>query len=65
MSENEKNNLIDSMVPSWTDSDKSKAESFRKGVQHFKGLEATPLLDTYGLKKKFPEFKYTSPKAGK
>lgn len=60
MSENEKDKLADSLFPNWADTDKSRAEAFRKGVQHFQSLESTPNLDQYNLKTPFPIPKYKS-----
>lgn len=60
----EKDQLINSLLPAWSDSEATRKEAFRKGVQHFKSLEATPNLDQYGLKTPFPEVPYVSQKTG-
>lgn len=58
MSEDAKEELVDSMLPSWTDTDGSMAEAHRKGVQHFSSLEAPTLLKQYGLYSKFPDLPF-------
>ncbi len=59
LSDEAKAKLGKSLLPAWNDDDHTKEEAWRKGVQHFKTLEAdTANLDQYGLKSKFPELPY-------
>lgn len=61
LSEDDKNKLVDALLPAWNDTEKSRAEAFRKGVQHFKSLEATSNLNGYkGVLSPFPEVPYKS-----
>lgn len=55
--------LADSMLPAWNDTDSSREEAFRKAASHFQLQEITPTLDRYnsqipGLKSSFPNFVY-------
>ncbi len=61
----ERDELVDSILPSWNDTESSSKAAFDSGIQHFKSLDVTPNLDQYNLKTPFPELKYISPKKGK
>lgn len=58
MSRDERNELIESILPVWNDTDKSRAEAFRKGIQHFHSQEATQNLDQYHILTPFPKIPY-------
>ncbi len=65
ISETERVRLVNALLPAWNDDDKSREEAFRKGVQHFKSQEVTPLLLINKISTPFPEVKYSSMKPKK
>lgn len=59
LSSEDREAMVESMLPAWNDSPASLKEAHRKGIQHFQSQEVTPVLDTYnrqipGLKSPFP-----------
>lgn len=64
MSEDDKNKLAQSLLPSWADSPESMAEAHRKMIQHFESnpAEVAPNLSRYGLKYPMPKYEFKMPK---
>lgn len=64
MSEDDKQKLADSLLPSWSDTSASMAEAHRKMIQHFESnpAEAAPNLTQYGLKLPMPKYEFKTEK---
>lgn len=58
MNADERDKLINSLVPTWNDTDESRSEKFQQGTLHFKGNagEETPALRAYGLRSTGSDF---------
>lgn len=63
MSEDDKNKLANSLLPSWADSPDSMSEAHRKMVQHFESnaSEVAPTLTRLGLKYDMPKYNFHAP----
>ncbi len=58
--------FIDGALPSEKDYGTARSEKYRKGLEHFKGLEAgTTILDNYDLKSPFPKYTFKTVKSKK
>lgn len=72
LSDEAKQKLINSVLPTWNDTPESMARAHKKGVEHFRDLESklSPTLDTYsnqipGLKAPFPGLSFSAKKPEK
>lgn len=65
-SDETQNEIIDSMLPSWLDSPKSREDAYKMGVQHFKSLENdVSTLKRYNLYKPIKDVPYVPSKFDK